>query len=96
MRHIFLFAMCALASCVMTTEERAAALKAEAAANRIVDEKACVDYGLKRKTDAFALCIQREEHNRRQLAATNAAEKAARSATFWSMEANRKATYGNE
>lgn len=84
-----------LTACGMTPEERAAALKAEAEANKIADHAACVAYGLRPKTDAFALCMQKEDHNRKQLAASKAAEEAANDATFWAMEAKRQAQYGN-
>lgn len=79
----------------MTPEERAAALKAEAEANKIADQAACLGYGLRPKTDAFALCLQKEDHNRKQLAASKAAEKAADDATFYAMQAKREVQYGN-
>src|SRR6056300_1505119 len=91
----FCFVVIALNGCGMTPEERAAALKAEAEANKIADQAACVGYGLRPKTDAFALCLQKEDHNRKQLAASKAAEKAADDATFYAMLAKREVQYGN-
>lgn len=89
------FLATALTGCGMTPEERAAALKAEAEANKLADQAACVGYGLRPKTDAFALCMQKEDHNRKQLAASKAAEEAADAATFWAMQAKREVQYGN-
>ena len=85
----------ALAGCGMSPEERAAALQAQAEANKLADEAACTSYGLKPKTDAFALCLQKEDHNRKQLAASYAAKRAADSASFYARQAKRQAQYGN-
>ena len=37
--------------------------------DRALDEAACVEYGLKPNSDAFALCIQNEVNARKQRAA---------------------------